>query len=99
MSAVIRGEVLSSTYDSPSVVIRDTHADAHAWAAHIRAQMGEGGCGDSAHAVDTPFRRNQKWAPVDECKLRAEARRQLAEAVSRRPLSTPPQDPLPLEDS
>jgi hypothetical protein len=58
----------------------DGSGDAHAWAARIRAAMGWAGCGDVAHRIDTPFRRTQKWPPVDECKLQAEARSQVAEA-------------------
>ena len=82
MSAVIRGQVISSTYDNPRVRIRDAKPDAHAWAAEIRARMGWAGCGQPAHLIDTPFRRGRKWPPIDECKLRAEARRQLAGATA-----------------
>lgn len=59
-------------------------ADAHAWASRIRADMGWAGCGDPGHLVDTLFRRAQKRPPVDECKLRAEAQRQLAAAAAAR---------------
>jgi hypothetical protein len=52
-------------------------ADAHAWASQIRAGMGWAGCGQPGHRIDTPFRRASKWPPVDECKLRDLARRQL----------------------
>jgi hypothetical protein len=52
------------------------------WADRIRAELKwAGGCGDPAHRVDTPFRQASKWPPVDECRLRDAARRQLEEAA------------------
>jgi hypothetical protein len=56
--------------------------DAHACAERIRSENGWGArCGEPGHVVDTPFRRANKWPPVDECKLRDLARRQLGEVT------------------
>jgi hypothetical protein len=77
--AVVRGTVLERTDDIYGTTTPQ-RADAHAWAARIREQMGWAGCADPAHLVDTPFRRKHRWPPIDECVLRDRARRQLAES-------------------
>lgn len=54
--------------------------DSHAWANRIRSELGwSATCGQPGHLVNTPFRRQQRLLPVDECVLREQAHRQLAE--------------------